>query len=122
MNFIIKNPIYPFDIMVSIDETDNELIDKLTKSKFKYEDLKDYLPMQNNVKGRCIKTPDNQIIIRLKTLPNKPEFYGVIAHESFHATSFIMSMVGIQFDLEYSEEAYTYMLQFIISEIYKKIL
>lgn len=41
--------------------------------------------------------------------------YGVVAHEAFHATSRILDVIGLQLT-DSSEEAYTYLLGYIVDK------
>lgn len=57
-----------------------------------------------------------QIILNGKSILT----HGIIAHEALHATFFILSSRGLKYSQK-SEEAYTYLIQFIIDQIYKLI-
>lgn len=45
---------------------------------------------------------------------------GLVSHECLHATCYIMDYVGIPLT-EHSEEAYTYLLSYLVDEVYKVI-
>lgn len=114
-NFIIECKIYPFDIMVSIDEPDDILFAKLKESGV--EDTEwEYVKMSSTNRGRTVIFPGNQTLIRLK----KPLTEGVVAHEAFHATAYILDRIGMKLQIEVSDEAYAYLLNYIVDEIYKK--
>lgn len=119
--FLIPIEIYGFDIMVSIDEPDDKLRNRLIKYGSTYEDCEELMNLSETVRGRCVMLPSNQTVIRLKVLLSKYEMMGVIAHEVFHATTFLLHKIGIKFDLNVSDEVYAYLLGYITTEIYKKI-
>lgn len=125
-NFIVPLVVYPFDIYVSIGETDgdfkNGIKRVMTKEMFK-ELCED--PVACNLaqyaKGRTLVLTSNQTIIRVKNTPEYPEDYGVLQHEIFHAVTFIMDRVGMKFKLLCSDESYSYLIQHVTTEIYKRL-
>jgi len=121
-HFLINLDVYPFDVLVSINQTDDQL-KKVMRTLNVAKEIIDTMPtMSETSKGSTLMLPTNQTIIRLKTLTNKHEFMAIIAHEALHATSFILNKVGIPFDQEASEEAYTYLMQRICYIIYQKTI
>ena len=119
--FIIPLQIYPFDIMVSIDEKDEVLRNRLIKYGSSIEDCEELMNLSDTVRGRAVMLPSNQTVIRLKMFPKKYDMMSVIAHEVFHATTFILHRIGMKLELFVSDEAYAYLLGYITTEIYKKI-
>ena len=119
MNFIIPLVIYPFDIMVSIDESDKQLAEELKKFGIK-KNLLGAISMPKTGSGKCIMFESNRTLIRLKRGNDKNLFISKIAHESLHAVSFIFQVIGIKLTDE-SEEAYTYLLDYIILQILNRI-
>jgi len=87
--FIIKLHIIPFDVMVSIDEQDNVLLDRLIKFGETKEECQLILNLPDTSNGRCVMFDSNRTVIRIKTRPKKHETIKIIAHEVFHATNFI---------------------------------
>lgn len=120
-HFLVKNDIYPFDILVSINETAEKVKRTLKRFQIKPEDC-DFIKEFTTQKAATYRLPANQVVIRFKTVPNKHEFMAIVAHEALHATSFILNKVGIPFDQENSEEAYTYLMQHICYVIYQKTI
>ena len=119
--FIIPLQIYPYDIMVSIDEKDESLRNRLVKYGSTKEDCEELMNLPDTTRGRAVMLPSNQTVIRLKMLPKKYDMMSVIAHEVFHATTFILHRIGMKLELFVSDEAYAYLLGYITTEIYKKI-
>lgn len=119
MNFIIKLVVYPFDIMVSIDESDKKLAKNLREFGVK-KNLLGAIYMPKTGVGKTIMFEGNRTLIRLKSGDDKNIFISKIAHESFHAVSFIFQVIGIKLTNE-SEESFTYLLDYIILQILNKI-
>ncbi len=111
---VIPLVIYPFDVCLSINQTDEELIKKMEN-----QDLCGSEPLFNlpdTCLGRCVMLPSNLTVIRLKIEKHIP--HGVIAHEIFHATTFIMDRIGTKLKLMVSDEPYAYLLNYLTDEIY----
>lgn len=121
-NFIIKLVVYPFEIMVSIDEPDEVLFARLVKYGNPIESCERMLTMDDTGNyGKCAIFDTNQTVIRLRVTKNKYEFYNTVAHEVFHAATFILDRIGMKLELMVSDEAYAYLVGFITAEIYIKL-
>lgn len=118
-NFIVRGTVYPYDVMFSINQSHEKLI-------------KELLPYHDNVKenarnlilsgvGRTIQTHNNQIIVILKELDDTAQFHGNVSHEIFHACSYILDTAGVKHSVEYSEEAYAYLIGWMTQEFYRKL-
>lgn len=114
--------IYPFDIMVSIGESDKQLANSLEPYAGKllerdYELCKYPLPTCH---GRACMFSNNASLIRLRKLPKGSKEFGNLAHEIFHVATFIMDRVGMKLEVMVSDEAYAYLISFITERIYKE--
>ena len=119
MNFIINLEVYPFDVMVSIGETDEAVVKHLVKKGVPLTECNKHL-IEINGKGRSLMFPTGQSLLRL---PKKPETnfeMAVLQHEIFHIVQFVMHKVGITLSDD-SDEAYAYLIQFLTLKIYNKI-
>jgi len=113
-HFIISWTIYPFDVLVSIGETKEEVEKHIKKTGYKLNDNeKDAIEL--NSLGKTAMLRGGQTIIRLRNTN-----IGILAHEAFHATSFLMDRIGVKLTME-SDEAYAYALQYLINEIQSNI-
>ena len=120
--FIIKPDVYPFDVMVSIDETDDVLLKRLLRYGNTKKDCKGLFNMCALSRGRCHIFKDSaQTVIRLKLQPKKVDMIALISHEVFHAVSFILDRIGMKLDLYSSDEAYAYLTEYLMLEICKKL-
>ena len=119
-NFIISLIIYPYDVMVSIGETDKELKKKLKEyAIYESKDLYQYSSINNCAKAVCFK--NGQCLIRITNKPITPIDFGNLQHEIFHVTTFIMERVGMKLKIEVSDEAYAYLIGYLTKMIYEKI-
>jgi hypothetical protein len=108
-HFVIKPDIYPFDILISVEESDETLYSYINKNypTLTGDDKKE-LKMVGN--GRCILLFEQRlIIIRLLRLPKKYDMMDVITHETFHAITFLMWRIGMKLEINVSDEAYAYL-------------
>ena len=112
---VINIELYPFDVIVSIGQTNDELYEDISGNLTKKQFLKIF-KNQSSPALTAYKKGQPLIIRFLKeeTFNN----VGIIAHEAFHAVSYILSNIGIPFSLD-TEEAYTYLLQYLVNEIVK---
>lgn len=116
LNFIIPLVVYPFDVMISFGQTDEELKKVIESKNVKWSDN-----MKCKGKGLFYMTKDNQSLIRLWNYPVTNEDYGTMQHEIFHCVTHVLDRVGMKFKLYTSDEAYSYLIGYITTEILKKI-
>jgi hypothetical protein len=118
-NFIVDLKVYPFHVMFSFTQTDDELLKCL--KKYNIDTRGDSWKLEKTVRGRCVSFKDNQTLIRLRNYPKTTEDFGVLAHEIFHAVSFIMYKVGMKLKIDCSDEAYAYLIGFLTEECLTKL-
>lgn len=115
-NFIIPLVVYPFDVMVSLGETDEQLKSKLKPFGVSWSD-----DMQCIGIGRFCMNEKNQSIIRLKHYPKTPQDFGCLQHEIFHCVTHLLNRMGMKLILLKSDEAYAYLVGYLTEQIYNKI-
>lgn len=108
-NFIIPLVIYPYDVMFSIGQSDYELENNLKNFGL---NIIDELKLPTSTKARTYQTESNQTIIRLR----EEYSFGILAHEVFHAVSLILNQIGMPLEVFVSDEAYAYLIQYIIEQ------
>ena len=120
-NFIVPLVIYPFDIMVSINQTDDELLKSVKRYDLKKDDIEDLLEMPKTMLGRTLMLLEtNNTFIRLRVKPKNPKEYGTLQHEIFHAVDFILRKIRITLSAD-SDEAYAYLIGYVTEKIYEKV-
>ena len=114
-NFIIPLVVYPFDIMVSIGETDEQL-----KKRFKrYNiDYSDYFEHELS-RGRSTLFTSGQTVIRFRTTNDTD--CSIVSHEIFHAVTVLLNEIGMPFSLEHNDEAYAYLIGYVTEQFYKQL-
>lgn len=120
INFIVPLVVYPFDVMVSVNQ-DNDQLGKVldTMSSLTEEDIRACGYSSQYSAGKAVMFSTNASIIRLRKLPETSEEYGTLAHEIFHIVTFVMDRIGMKLAIEVSDEAYSYLIGYLTTEIYK---
>jgi len=112
---IINLHIYHFDVVVSINQTDKQFSKSMKGQDMTDSDGLFNLPKTTN--ARAVMLPSNLSVIRFKIKDKIP--HGVIAHEVFHISTFIMERIGMEFIIMKSDEAYAYLINYLVDEIYE---
>lgn len=121
LNFIVPLIIYPFDVMISFGETNQEIDKHFEKYGLTAEDIDSATITSPTVQGRTVMFSTNQTLIRLLAIPKTPTEYGNLAHEIFHAVTFVMDRIGMTLKVEESDEAYAYLIDYLTKKIYERI-
>lgn len=116
INFIVPLVIYPFDVMVSLGQSDEELKNTISKYDIDWSDN-----MKVKGSGLFYMSDRNQSLIRMKCIPESDIDFGYLQHEIFHAVTFILYRIGMKLVLLKSDEAFAYLCQFLTVEIYGKL-
>lgn len=114
---VIPLVIYPFDVYISINQTDDELIESMDGQDM--TDSDGLFNLSETTSARCVMLPSNLTVIRYKI--NKQIHHDHIAHEIFHAVTFIMERIGMELVIMKSDEAYAYLIGYLTKEVYKLI-
>jgi hypothetical protein len=113
---VIPIDIFCTDVLLSVNQTDDELYHYLDKDFTK----KDFNMFWEDWKSdaRVITTFEHSfIILRFRNeLKKTPDMYGLIAHEAYHVACSILSKNGIKKGRK-TEEVYAYLIQYIVREI-----
>jgi hypothetical protein len=121
--FVIDIPIYSFKLICSIGQSAEEFFEDVDKfTDLNIADKTDYL-FDNELPNRgkfCGYGGINTMVLKINTWPTKSKHYGLIQHEIFHAVHYLLQDVGMNLNSG-SVEAYTYLVQYLTDEIYKKI-
>jgi hypothetical protein len=123
LNNIIPIGIYPYDLMISFNESDREFKKALRKfginpklsnetTVFEMDNIKTFV-------GRMVMFRGKQTVIRMNFMPKltNPFHMSLLQHEIFHAVSFFM--LEIRTPLKNStHEVYAYLIQYLTEKIY----
>ncbi len=118
--FIVPLVIYPFDVMVSFEESNEQVATRLSKIGFSMQDIELAMIRNHTVRGRACMFSSNQSLIRMTQKPTTPIGFAQLQHEIFHVATFVMDVVGMEYKTNVSDEAYAYLIQYLTNEIYTK--
>jgi hypothetical protein len=110
--FVITGSTFDRDVMVVVTQ------DTAYAAKYVRENL-DSVFTSKDFDARAVTfgfQRDRPIIVWLSDAEDK----GVVAHELFHATSYIMYWAGMELQTE-TEEAFAYQLQYLTNQFYNQI-
>lgn len=112
---IIPIEVFCTDIIVSINQSDDQLYDclchRFTREQFNlaFDDWKS--------DARTVTHSDGFVIVRFRNKIKKDaESIGLVAHEAYHASYSVLNRIGIQPGFE-TEEVYAYLIQFLAKKI-----
>jgi hypothetical protein len=120
-NFIIDYQIYPFDLMVSINETDDKF--RASLHKILPEDMRheiDKLFPDKTYRARTGHFSGGMTAIHFNFWPQNTAQHGLVSHEIFHAVHFLMERLIMPLHVN-NCEAYAYLIQYITEKIYSNI-
>lgn len=117
---IISMEVYPFEVMISVGQDDDQLGLELDKySKLKESDIQACAYPSEFVQGRAVLFSTGASIIRLRKLPTTSKDFGVLAHEIFHIVTFVLDRVGMSLNINTSDEVYAYLTGYLTEKIYE---
>jgi hypothetical protein len=122
-NFTMMVPIYPVDLMVSVAETDDQLVKAVNKWLSEESDKVILTEAIRNTRMEphgIVYELDGAVILRMYKLIKTPEDHGYLAHEIFHVVEKLAFHIGLK-HCEKSSEAFAYLISYLTTEIYKKL-
>ncbi len=126
MNKIIQIGHYPFDLMLSFAETDEQF--KKTLKRFGIKDFEDpacklavEMEANKNADGRYLMFRGKQSVIRLLRMPDikNPIDMSLLNHELMHAIQYFCSEILMCSLTEDTGEIYAYLMQDLTEKVYK---
>lgn len=123
INFIIPLQVYPFDVMVSVSQTDKQLTKSLDpyKKNLLESDYGLASYPSSTTEARAVLFSNKASLIRLRKLPTEAHGFGTLAHEIFHIVTFVMDLAGMKLEVMVSDEAYAYLVGYLTENIYKEL-
>lgn len=117
---------YPYDLMLSFNESDKQVIKVLKKLNITPANATETTVFDmDKIKtktGRMVMFIGKQTIIRLNFIPHltDPFEMGLLQHEIFHAVGFFMSEINTPL-IDDTHEVYAYLIQYLTEKIYSEI-
>lgn len=121
MCFVVSMHLYPFDVLVSIGQSNDELGPELDKINITTEDIKNCMFENDTCQGRAVLFSTNLSFLRLRKFPSTSYDHGVLAHEIFHVVTFLFDHIGMKLKINSSDEAYAYAVGYLTEHIYEKL-
>lgn len=113
-NFILSWELYPFDVMVSVGETTDQVLKRIRRTSYKLTDEEvEQLNMGPTHKGRTVMLRGGQTILRLTRFNGDPDSVATLAHEAFHAVEFLFARIATTHRDE-GEEPWAYALEWLM--------
>lgn len=113
MKFKIPVEIYRTEVHVIYNESDEDALKYYSKFG---GDFKSGVILGDHTEARCICDSSGIVFVRFKENPE----HSTVAHEFLHATFFILNDRGLSLEAG-SEEAYAYLLGYLLDKFYSKI-
>jgi hypothetical protein len=106
--------------MVSVGETTERVIARIHQTTYRLTDEeREHLEMRQQV-GRTVMLRGGQTIIRLRRFNGDPASIAVLAHEVFHAVTFLFDKIRVQLT-DQSDEAWAYAVEFLTRKILTRL-
>jgi len=118
-NFIVSLVLYPFDVMFSFAETDEQLLKTMKKvtSDGDWDEITESIKFSHPKQHAfTVIFTNGYTLIRMRKLPDNPDLVGILSHECFHAISGIMDRIGMPLQFGVSEEGYAYGIGYLVSK------
>lgn len=120
-HFTIPIPIFDWDVVVSYLEKDEVIFKYLKRQGHPKDKIETDLYVEKCEYGVTVKLPDNTVVIRINRAEDKNILQKTIAHESHHASDYILTHIGMKFAMGISDEAFVYLQDYIAGIIFKKL-
>lgn len=117
--FIANHGTYPFDVLVCIGSSDEEVFKELKKFGQNLSD-EDKKILKCEGDGRTVMLEGGQTVLRVKIYKDKAQMASYIAHEVFHAVEFLFDCIKLKYDVNTSSEAFAYQIAHLTRQIYDK--
>lgn len=117
---------YPFDVLISIGETNKQFINTLSKyippSTFRKLDQEDseIINFAVTTHARTTMFHTGQFVIRFRHMPKSHQDFGMISHELFHIVEILFRKIGMPLQ-KASSEAYAYLMGHLVTQFYEKL-
>lgn len=124
MFFLLKADPYTVDVAFAIEETNESVYRYLKMNLRMSQSVVDSLKERDKEKpkfvGRTNLFDNGGVLVRVNAPVQGPITMGLLVHEIFHATSYILTNAGMPLKDE-SEEAWAYLLQDLTAKALKRV-
>jgi hypothetical protein len=118
--FIVDHGTYPFDVMVCIGSSHEEVVKAIKKRGCKLDE-EETEKLWMSGRGRTIMLRNGATILRMDKFRKKADFYPYLFHEIFHVVEFLFHKIGLKHEVETSGEAFAYQIQYLTGSILEQL-
>lgn len=118
MHFHVKLPLFPVEVLVSVNQTDAEFKPILRAWLPKGHSLTGLIG-RRGLDGYAGTSDQGCTVLRIYPDVNAEAFHSVVAHEIFHAAVSILDYCGVFFQRETSEEVYAHLIGYLTKVFYE---
>ncbi len=123
INFIVPLVIYPYDVMISINENYDQF-GKAVITKWDATILDDFKKNErpNGVGLTYSFTSDTHLccMIKIDNFKYDADGFSTLVHEIFHAIEFVLRKCGFELNSS-SHEAYAYLIGYLTKQVFSKL-
>lgn len=118
MHKVIPIEIYNTDLLVCFGDVQGvkEALQKHIGDEKTEETMRNFGKVGKTTLARTCMAANGGVVIWMPLLPDNTKDYATLAHETLHATAFIMRKAGVPFSTD-TEEAYAYLIGYITLQI-----
>ena len=115
--FVVSWVLFPYDVLVCLGSKYEDITRYIGKLGYKLDSEElEAIKMKGN--GRTVILRGGQTILWIRDYPKVGS--SIIAHEVFHAVSFMLDRAGVKLSFD-SDELYAYATAYLTKEINEKI-
>ncbi len=112
----VNHGTYPFDVIIAVNKTDEEVIAHVSKLVDLTQEEKDLMCCRGD--GRSLMLPGGQTVVQVRA-HHMIKLHWVTAHELFHAVEFLFDRIGFKYSID-TGEAFAYQIQHLTGQFYQQ--
>jgi hypothetical protein len=115
--FLVGHGAYPFDVLVCINYTSDEVI-KYVENELNYplnDKEAELLQRRPNSSGLAVMLEGGQSVLQIASWGVLHKNLATLTHEAFHLVEFLFNRVNVQYELHVSSEVWAYQIDHIIN-------
>lgn len=118
MHKVIPIEIYNTDLLVCFGDVQGvkEALQKYIGDEKTEETMRNFGKVGKTTLARTCMAANGGVVLWMPSLPSNTRDYGTLAHEVFHAVSYIMKKADVPFSAD-TEETYAYLIGYITLQI-----
>jgi len=118
---LIHVPIYSRNVLVLLGYSIESACHELERN---WEDCGEFIRMlkqESSTTLGLVLGHNGTFLLWIKQMIDTVDTYAALAHEAFHVAEVILEFAGIRYEVGVSNEAYAYLLDYILTQIYSEL-